>query len=817
MRLPLNAIRLPRNYTRVGEAYANNENNPAGRYPISRNNHWHSGIHVNFQSHCLDESRAVFPLTRGKIAAYRISENFRNVRRRNHIFEADYLRLPPWIQQYYTLDTFLAGISPTVQWMRPVTPAPAAQLPRRYRLSLGVPEEHLFEQYTNNFVLLRHDITVVDIGGDAREADGIPYFTLHTNIITPLGSYLRGFDSIANTAPRPLPFYCTYCFRVRAQDGITIWDRAVNTERRNIGHLANGAVFYLTEPECLLNPQRPQGVTYFRLRPQQAGDDPRYINITNADINSIEVSIEHDTSFVFDSLEYYRENPPEIDIGSILGLGHRPPLYRSDHYDVALLFNDVDFMDRQGLEEAPRYLFRPGMNFYVATDNANAPFAAEEVPFDSETLALRATGRTRTGNNETEYIELYYRDGYRYIRSQDAAAHRVNMLEWRNFFRVLGGGANFPADIDGLGFIRNNYDWAADGGNVGETLGDANPGWYDGDRETAATRSIKRSIVCGHPLEWDINLYMGSSQLKQEIMSSYGLLFAGNDDRRYFMEKARAIDIWNGGIGGRSIDGLNNAELAVNNFWFAHPVKFVNHLNNGGMLDRTFNPYAGHRIARRWREPLPDPPVINTVVSNPGFAPKWDDTDDRNTSDLANVRHEGNIFGGYSVPTGLFNNRGAIIHEGVDFRGRVNDEIYSFIYGKVINLGWIPNTNGRAIVIANERDIGIYVLTHLHVNTWNIMRRGSRVEPGDVVAYVGASGAPGGNRNEQHWFNVPGSAPHLHLEYYDIQYDEAADSDVDNPYVNLINEELVFNIELTATTTNTRNRRNPFDHSEEHP
>jgi len=121
-------------------------------------------------------------------------------------------------------------------------------------------------------------------------------------------------------------------------------------------------------------------------------------------------------------------------------------------------------------------------------------------------------------------------------------------------------------------------------------------------------------------------------------------------------------------------------------------------------------------------------------------------------------------------------------------------------------------------VIANERSRGIYLLAHLHSSTEGVIQRGMRVEPGDLVAYVGRSGT---NRQETPSNNYA----HLHIEYYDIQYIEEYDiNEADrNQYVRVEGTGNNRQLRLPDTSTTNpmfnqyrlrpTNRRNPFDHS----
>lgn len=118
------------------------------------------------------------------------------------------------------------------------------------------------------------------------------------------------------------------------------------------------------------------------------------------------------------------------------------------------------------------------------------------------------------------------------------------MTEWKKFFRVLDREAdNDNEKTRGLDFIRENYDWRVDERNVGAVLMDSNSNWWNEKKETQKTKSIKRSIVCGHHLEWDEDFYIENNRVKPVIRNSYGVW---RSDEKYFIDKVRAVDIWGG-------------------------------------------------------------------------------------------------------------------------------------------------------------------------------------------------------------------------------------------------------------------------------
>jgi murein DD-endopeptidase MepM/ murein hydrolase activator NlpD len=177
-----------------------------------------------------------------------------------------------------------------------------------------------------------------------------------------------------------------------------------------------------------------------------------------------------------------------------------------------------------------------------------------------------------------------------------------------------------------------------------------------------------------------------------------------------------------------------------------------------------FNPYEGKKIDERYVTnngvKLPSMKV-DKVESNSGFAPVFQP---------GTPAYEDNIFDGYAVPTGLFNQRypnssGTYPHEGVDFRGNYGREIKAFIYADVIGCGWGVGKQlepyGRTIILGNKNGKGLYLLGHLQSYE---VEDGDSVEPGDLVAKVGRSGY---DKDDYSGF----SGPHLHISYYDYTYD----------------------------------------------
>jgi len=90
---------------------------------------------------------------------------------------------------------------------------------------------------------------------------------------------------------------------------------------------------------------------------------------------------------------------------------------------------------------------------------------------------------------------------------------------------------------------------------------------------------LQRKLICQHALEWDKDLYFQDGTIRPYCHKYFGVPNT-NNDKEEFKKQIEAIDIWDG-LKDKTIDGL---DLKENNFCFAHPVYFINHLYSEGLL-----------------------------------------------------------------------------------------------------------------------------------------------------------------------------------------------------------------------------------------
>jgi murein DD-endopeptidase MepM/ murein hydrolase activator NlpD len=396
--------------------------------------------------------------------------------------------------------------------------------------------------------------------------------------------------------------------------------------------------------------------------------------------------------------------------------------------------------------ELPRWLRKADLNKATFTKEAlTLDEAAKITLFTQNPLEYQFTEKERTGiladtlvllkekkvvktAAMVEYCQHTLGDKLFYLRKLDRDAYKENILDWEKHFIV------YDPQSDNL--VYNPADKPEK--EIEEVIRKEPP---PAGREWTAKElvALKRTLFCKHPLEWDKTKY-DSALIKNRMC-------LGDEDRHKILrEKVEKMDIWS------SIKDNEAIKQPTNNFWFAHPIYFLNHLDKAGLLDQSFNPYFGKGDIVRGDKAV-------RVVDNPGFAPKYKEQKGNN--------YEGGIFKKpgtdetFAVPTGIFGQWYADFaryHEGVDFRGEKGAPIYSFIHAKVIECGWTNSSYGQIVLFANAIGKGMYMIAHLDRISDGI-EKDVQVSPGDIVGYVGNSG---GN-----------FAEHLHVSYYDVQYDQS--------------------------------------------
>jgi murein DD-endopeptidase MepM/ murein hydrolase activator NlpD len=168
-----------------------NEQRKYGRYPVTPDGQWHSGIHVYAS---ISRGCGAFPLIGGQLVAYHIPRDFKRVPRSKKISvsEFDQLQTAREKERYEK-----KGI-----------------MPPYYELKPG--EQTITDAYATGFVMLKHSIKVSS-GSDSGQEKMIDFFSLYAHIMPWEDKddprYTTGAAVGANFKLL-LPFYQKYVFRV---------------------------------------------------------------------------------------------------------------------------------------------------------------------------------------------------------------------------------------------------------------------------------------------------------------------------------------------------------------------------------------------------------------------------------------------------------------------------------------------------------------------------------------------------------------------------------------------------------------------------
>lgn len=270
--------------------------------------------------------------------------------------------------------------------------------------------------------------------------------------------------------------------------------------------------------------------------------------------------------------------------------------------------------------------------------------------------------------------------------------------------------------------------------------------------------------TCKHPIEWDKRLF-NCDKIEKDYREITNAVLNESIKNKLIKESEKS-DIWEKGL---------SKVFKKNNFYFVNPIYFLNHLDKAGILE--INPYKGKKLKEVTNTAYStwlnydgtDYDLIKEIESNPGFAPYDPD-----------LYSEYGI-NGYACINTLFmekmdyeqnGEKKKYSHEGIDFAGqrianskkdkKLRTPIHSFITGTVVKTGDHKTLNYGKHLIISDGNNRLFLLGHLYDYADEI-KVGSRVFPGDTVAYVGNTGNCAGLSEEE---KKDGSGTHLHLTVY---------------------------------------------------
>ena len=331
----------------------------------------------------------------------------------------------------------------------------------------------------------------------------------------------------------------------------------------------------------------------------------------------------------------------------------------------------------------------------------------------------------KDNSNQKYYpIKLEGIEAKLFINKNDLNEYRMNALDWKKFFTILEDDDDLFGDMDKI--IKNmNLDEESaktykkikneSNGNISYGI------FYQQRNYTGKIRENLHKLCVTHMHECDKDAY--NSKDFDDI------------EKQYYQGLCNAIG---------QIQNINETgklpEISTNNnlLTFVHPVYFLNHLKQAGLLD--FNPYAGKKYSEILYGPF-DPIYGNvdkdtaTVLSNPGMTTLYDEIKDK---DFKPVVYKGVKYCGVN---GFFNAQylpyhkeyKEYWHEGVDFRGKTGADVVSLVNGTVLRCGKRANNNQGFILIQSAKDENLFYLA-LHVDKDTIeVKKGQTVIPGQSL------------------------------------------------------------------------------------
>lgn len=305
-----------------------------------------------------------------------------------------------------------------------------------------------------------------------------------------------------------------------------------------------------------------------------------------------------------------------------------------------------------------------------------------------------------------------------------------------------------------------------------------------------------RKAMCKHPLEWDQTLF-DNTKIEETYRNVTETNLHGNIKEKLINE-SKASDIWK--------DSLQTYFKHENEFFFVHPVYFLNHLDRAEVFG--FNPYKTYnktykkdtdlgKEGNNDGDSLEEKILLGTEdkpLDNPGFAPLA--AKGKSGSDYP--VYEGITYAACTSPFNILRIKAgdhskSLRHTGIDLApGGENTEIISLIYGTVWDR-YFDADYGNIMLIKNDNENLLYMLCHLQ---GFIAKKGAPVTPGQPVALTGQTGEWGG------------TGIHLHLEVREI---ESISSTGVYTY-NSVTQKIVWDSYKLQVTV----RRNAFNHSEKY-
>lgn len=781
-------LNYPENLTNEISAYRLNEKGLSGYYPIGVSNFWHSGIHLSISS-----DTPVKPLISGKVIAYRIDKFYQTVslpqkltkeklnekycKHKNFYVEKD--------DVYYVIEEI-----------------PASE--RKINLA-------------SNFILLEHFIQ------DNDGKNSLKFYTLYTNIGSSREKHAYQEDFITDGKIHILKeqekFFCSQigpagydrdekyieisCFMEKS-----LFDYKFNTKKQVFLSAKNYKDFYSRKKNNCENKS-----FYFTTRSRYTVKEI----ITSENRTAKKIQLISIAAYLDSGVDTLSKNKKETTIKDNKNIEkvilNTTKVFKGKTSDFNLINTSLDLFFntcKDGKKYTVTNVTESGQTqILIDCSSSNPVWIVDNNDFTSEI----DKESVYTKNGDIDYYEdcpLFYTFSEREITETDkikglmenicldknineycevdglpgvyVEKHKFeencyeNALNWKAFFDnqeefeddIFCDKLSLLKKIDESSVLKNIFKRRMITDDEMEMFFGPN----DHSPEMKDVVRNLRKIECKHPLEFDKAKFEKISdeysKRKEWTMGAMSEAYANE-----LKVHAKIRDVWT--------DGLCKI-FKKNNFFFVHPIYFLNHLDKAGLFE--FNPYEGKKYkdvyktlselkkiydqnstAVKKADRKIDLPDDWKVVDNPGFS-----TCIKNNTKLQ----------GYGKVTGLFNEdylgvtryvidgvkhpyseyRYYYYHFGIDFEGDNNTEIKSFIYGTVVAMNWI-SSNGRCLLVQGKTSKNLYMLCHLSSYSKDI-KVGTEIYPGQIVAKVGGSGG-GFDKEGTDCNSETAFSPHLHI------------------------------------------------------
>ncbi|WP_028973489.1 M23 family metallopeptidase [Spirochaeta cellobiosiphila] len=207
----------PKNLQSAEAVYDENEFGSGGYYPIGANNMWHSGIHIETKEtdiSNLGQEQAVYPLFDGKIVAYRISSEYKELNKPSIISDRAYNSLSLSEQMHYTkFESLTHG--------------------KQYYELTAENDADRKHVVSNSFVLMSHEINIPELKNELLQ-----FYTLYTNL-APVNDneYLQKYDDYADIEDtsslefNTTSFYHHWQYKLSNSNGLNVFKYISNSEK----------------------------------------------------------------------------------------------------------------------------------------------------------------------------------------------------------------------------------------------------------------------------------------------------------------------------------------------------------------------------------------------------------------------------------------------------------------------------------------------------------------------------------------------------------------------------------------------------------